>query len=613
MPTLTMGDTAIHGWMNQILRVDLSSGRIEREEPDRRMLEHYLGGRGLGARLLYEDLEPGIDPLGPENELIFAVGPLTGTSSPTSGRMSVSTKSPLTGTILDANAGGNWGVEFKRAGYDALVLEGRAKEPSVVVIDDDGIKIERAPEAWGKGVHQATEFLSEFNGGKYKVACIGPAGENLVLISSIMFDKTGDGRRGGVAARGGLGAVMGSKRLKAVLVNGSRKVSVYDQDGLKFFVAETRKKLNESPITSRALPRFGTDVLMNVINAHGMLPVRNFQRGQSDMAERVSGERITETILDRRSACYGCPIGCGRKTKTENESGDGPEYETVFALGPECGIFDLSKIAEANYLCNDLGLDTISIGVTIGCAMELQQRGIVEDLVEFGDGEGLKRMIKDIGERRGAGDEMAEGSRRFASRYGAQQYSMTVKGLELPAYDPRGAQGQALAYATSNRGGCHLRGYMIGWEVLGVPKLIDRFNWSGKADLLVRNQDVYASMDSLIVCKFIGYNVNQEYLARLLKAITGVDYDQEEVVRIGERIYTLERAFNAREGFDRDDDRLPRRFLEEPLEEGGSSGQLVNLESMLDDYYGIRGWDSEGRPTRERLDELDLEFVDTDW
>jgi aldehyde:ferredoxin oxidoreductase len=424
-----------------------------------------------------------------------------------------------------------------------------------------------------------------------------------------MFDKSGSGGRGGVAARGGPGAVMGSKKLKAVLVSGSKKVRVADPDALKFFVGETRKKLNESPITSQALPKFGTNVLVNVINTHGLLPIRNFQEGTSPDADGVSGETLTEKVLKKRSACYGCPIGCGRKTATPNESGDGPEYETVFALGPECGVFDIEKVTEANYLCNDYGLDTISTGVTIGCAMELSQRGILCEKIEFGDGEIVKSLVPMIANREGIGDSLAEGSKRFAGSLGSPEYSMSVKGMELPAYDPRGSQGMGLAYATSNRGGCHLRGYMIGWEVLGVPKLIDRFNWSGKADLLVRGQNQYAAMDSLIVCKFVGYNVNEEYLSRLLTAVTGEGYVQEDLMEIGEKVYTLERAFNAREGFDRKDDCLPPRFLNTPLEEGGSKGSVVHLEQMLDEYYSIRGWDENGLPVRETLDRLDLEFV----
>jgi len=595
--------------MNSILRVDLTSGRISREVPRRSDLQKFLGGRGLAARMLYEELRPGLDPLSPGNKLIFATGPVTGTAVPTSGRMSVSTKSPLTNTILDANAGGSWGPELKRAGYDALVIEGRAEKPCLLVIEEDAVDIKDGSDYWGMRVHEATQTLAGYGGREFRVACIGPAGERLVLISSIMFDKRGDGGRGGVAARGGVGAVMGSKNLKAILVRGSARVEVADPESLKFYVAETKKKLDESPITSRALPKFGTNVLMNVINSHGLLPVRNFQEGFSEKADDVSGESVTEKILKRRSACFGCPIGCGRKTATSRASGDGPEYETAFALGPECGVFDLETVAEANYLCNDYGLDTISTGVTIGCAMELSQRGILKEKVEFGDGQKLKALIPQIACREGLGLELGEGSKRFAERYGAGQYSMSVKGLELPAYDPRGSQGMGLAYATSNRGGCHLRGYMIGWEVLGVPKLIDRFSWSGKADLLVRGQDLYAAMDSLVVCKFLGYNVNQEYLARLLKAVTGVEYNQEDIMTIGERVYSLERAFNVREGFDRRDDRLPDRFIREPLLKGGSRGVTVKLEEMLDSYYAVRGWDSNGIPTRKTLDELGLDFV----
>ena len=606
---MPFGGEATYGWMNSVLRVDLGSGDVKKEVVDRSILEKFLGGRGLAARVLYQELESGVDPLGPENKLIFATGPVTGTAVPTSGRMSVSTKSPLTNTIMDANAGGSWGPELKAAGYDALIIEGAAEKPRLLVIEEDGVDLKDGKGYWGKKVHETTRSLAGYDGRKFRVACIGPAGEKLALISSIMFDKTGDGGRGGVAARGGVGAVMGSKKLKAVLVSGSRKVETANPESLKFYVAETKKKLDESPITSRALPKFGTNVLMNVINSHGLLPVRNFQEGFSDEADDVSGESVTGKILKKRSACFGCPIGCGRKTATAKASGDGPEYETAFALGPECGVFDLDAVTEANYLCNDYGLDTISTGVTIGCAMELSQRGILKEKVQFGDGEKLKALIPQIANREGLGDELAEGSKRFAERHNGGQYSMSVKGLELPAYDPRGSQGMGLAYATSNRGGCHLRGYMIGWELLGVPKLIDRFSWPGKADLLVRGQDLYGAMDSLIVCKFLGYNVNQEYLARLLKATTGVEYNQEDIMRVGERLYTLERAFNVREGFDRDDDRLPERFLKEPLVAGGSSGSTVRLEEMLDSYYGVRGWDSNGVPTRKTLHDLDLDFV----
>jgi aldehyde:ferredoxin oxidoreductase len=595
--------------MNSVLRVDLTEGEIARETPDEGMLRSFLGGRGLAAAVLYKELPAGTDPLGPENLLIFSAGPLTATTAPTSGRVSVSTKSPLTGTILDANAGGNWGPEMKRAGLDMMIIKGVSEDPVILVVDDDDAHLASAKDHWGKKVHEVTNELASYEGGRYRVATIGPGGENLVLISSIMLDKSGNGGRGGVAARGGLGAVMGSKRLKAVLVHGSKRVEVADPGGLKFFVAETRKKLNESPITSQALPKFGTNVLLNVINAHGLLPIRNFQEGYSEEADLVSGETVSERLLKKRSACYGCPIGCGRKTKTEKAEGDGPEYETVFALGPECGIFDISAVTEANYLCNDYGLDTISTGVTIGCAMELTQRGILKEGIEFGDPEAVKTLIRKIAEREGIGDKLAEGSRRFAEACGHPDYSMSVKGLELPAYDPRGSQGMGLAYATSNRGGCHLRGYMIGWEVLGVPKMIDRFNWSGKADLLVRGQNLYAAMDSLVVCKFIGYNVGEEYLSRLLNAVTGLQYDSEDIMGIGERIYTLERAFNSREGFGRQDDSLPRRFLEEPLKTGGSRDSVVHLEEMLRDYYAIRGWDSEGTPTRKTLEELGLDFV----
>ena len=592
----------MHGWMGKLLRINLSDKSIKEEPIDLEIWKLYLGGRGFGSWLLYQEVDSGIGALEPQNLLVFAAGPLTGTTAATPGRFSVSTKSPLTGTVMDANSGGKWGVYFKKCGYDALVVSGKADKPVYITINDDQVEIKDAAQLWGKDVHATTDLLLEMEGKGSSVMCIGPAGENLVLISAIMNDKDR------ALARGGVGAVMGSKNLKAVVAKGTRKIEIADPERMKFVTYETNKLVRQHPITSKGLPEFGTSVLVNIMNEAGIFPTRNYQQSQFEHAENVSGEAITEQILTKKAGCWGCIIQCARKTRTATEDGEGPEYESNWALGANCGIDDLEVITEANYLCNKLGLDTISAGGTISCAMELTERGIVDAGIRFGEKEKLKDFIRKIAYREEIGDELASGSKRFSAKYGAEQYSMQVKGLELPAYDPRGAQGQGLAYAISNRGGCHLRGgYVIGPEILGAPRMIDRFTSVGKAGHAVRSMDLGAAVDSMVVCRFATYAVSEFIWARLLTAVTGELYQPEEVIQIGERIVNLERLFNIREGFSRKDDTLPRRLLEEPVTSGPAQGRTVNLDPMLDEYYQFRGWDTNGAPLEKKLTELGLE------
>jgi len=595
------------GWMGKILKIDLSSGTILEEELDLEIAKLYLGGRGYGARVLYDRVGREIKPFDPENILVFATGPLTGTTAPTSGRYSVTTKSPLTGTILDANSGGRWGVLFKRCGYDAMIVTGKAPSPVYLNISDEGASIEDASDLWGKDVPTTTDILLGRATKRASVMCIGPAGENLVLFACIMNDKVR------TLGRGGTGAVMGSKNLKAIVASGSKPIPIHDPERMKFLTYESNKQLKQHPITSKGLPEFGTSVLVNIINECGMFPSRNFQESQFEGAEKTSGEAIAERILVKRAGCWGCIIQCARRTRTKNMEGEGPEYESNWALGSNCGIDDLEAITEASYLCNILGLDTISTGGTIACAMELNQRGIANTGLNFGDASKLKEIIKKIAYREGIGDELAEGSLRFARRYGAEEYAMQVKGLELPAYDPRGAQGQGLCYATTNRGGCHLRGgYMIGPEVLGAPKMLDRFAYTGKAGHAVRLQNFGAAIDSLVVCRFSTFALSELHWARLLSAATGDHFEPEELLEIGDRIYNLERLYNIREGFTRKDDTLPRRLLEEPVKSGPSKGQVVRLKEMLEEFYQFRNWDQNGIPTKEKLQQLGLE-VDGKW
>ena len=593
----------MQGWAGKILDIDLTSGAIETLPLDPEMARLFLGGRGLGARLLWDLVGPEVKPLDPENVLIFTTGPITASSSQTSNRFNVSTKSPLTGTLLHANSGGWWGMQFKRTGYDVLIVRGKAEKPVMISITPEGISLDDASELWGKTVFETTEALGQ-NNNKRNVLCIGPAGENQVRIAAIMNDKER------ALARGGAGAVMGSKNLKAIVVEGKEKNTPVDKDQFKFMLYETGKLIKASPLTSQALPEFGTTVVMNVVNEIGALPTRNFQQSQFEDAHKISGEAITDTILVKNQACWACPITCTRITKTKSgKEGEGPEFESAWAFGAQCGVGDLDAITEANFLCNDMGIDTISMGNTIGCAMEMAEKGFIENDLRFGDASKFLELISDTAHRRGFGDELAEGSYRLAEKHGAPELSMTVKKLELPAYDPRGMQGQGLVYATSNRGACHETGNMLGPEVLALPRLIDRFATQGKAGIVSVHQNSAAVIDSLVYCKFANMAVAEEFFARTLTAVTGQLFTADDLMRTGERVWNLERLYNLREGFTSADDTLPARLLNDPIAEGPSEGFVVNLDPMLIEYYQFRGWDVNGVPKPETLEELDLGFA----
>jgi len=582
-----------------MIKINLSKEEIYTEELSIEILNEYLGGRGLGVKLLYDNLGKGVDPLSPQNILVFSVGPLTSIPLPTSGRLSLVTKSPLTNTILHSNSGGFWGPFFRRNGYYALYITGKftGSSKGYILIDGTNIEIKDASELWGLTTEETLKKLTALEG-NCQVLMIGPAGENQVKFASIMNQAHR------AFGRGGAGAVMGSKGLKAIAVkNGQNKVQPQNPVYLKKLNQVAADKIRVFPITSQGLPLFGTAVMMKVINAFGMLPIKNNQKGADERIDLISGERLREKFFEKNESCFSCPIRCGRWTNTGDQRGKGPEFESLWALGPQCGIFDLKIITHANYLCNKLGLDTISTGNTIACAMELHQRGLLDRSISFGDSQKLMELVNEIAYKRNLGKELAEGALRFAKKYNGTQYAMQVKGLELPAYDPRGAMGQALNYATSNRGGCHLTGYLIAMELLGVPKLIDRLSIAAKADQLVLKQNQSAVEDSLIICKFVGFALGFDFQIRFLRAVTGRDdLTIAELVKIGERIYNLERLFNVQEGFTRIDDNLPERFLKEHL----PGGRIVPLDKLLDEYYHVRGWDDNGIPTNEVLEKLNL-------
>ena len=597
------------GTFNKLLSVQLTGKTITDEKIDEAIFQEYLGGRGLGVKLFTDRVPKNLDPLGEDNQLIFATGPITGTAVPTSGRFALVTKSPLTGTIFYSNTGGFIAPMFKRCGYDAMAISGKLDAPGYLLIDgENNTEIKSADGLWGLDTRETMAKLKEIEGKNVHVLMIGPAGENLVSFAAIMND--GDHRAFG---RGGVGAVMGSKNLKAIVVkSGKAKVETHDPDRLKKFVQTAYDKIKVVPITNSALPMFGTAGLVNIINELGMLPTNNFQKGASEHADKISGEAIREKILVKDEGCYACPIRCGRLTKAGSMEGKGPEYESVVLLGSNLGIFDLEVVTQANYLCNLYGLDTISTGGVIGCAMELAQKGKLSvEGVKFGNTEILLKLVKQIAFKEGFGKDLAQGVVKLAAQYGSPASAIHVKGLDLPAYDPRGSMGHALGYATSNRGGCHLTGYLAAMEIFAAPKKIPRLTTGGKADLLVLKQHQSVIEDSLIVCKFAGWAVGMDFSSRFATAITGEEMDITRLMIIGERVYNLERMYNLQEGITGETDTLPKRFTDEPFTEGYSKGQVVPLKNMLKDYYAVRKWDSQGVPTPEKLAALNLSAAGT--
>ncbi|MDO9535364.1 MAG: aldehyde ferredoxin oxidoreductase family protein [Bacillota bacterium] len=580
------------GWWGKGLEVDLGSGEIVVKRLPREIYEMYLGGRGLGVKLLWDHLQAGIDPLSPQNVMIFAAGPLTGTRAPAAGRHAVVTKSPLTGTIFDGNAGGYWGTALKKAGYDYILFKGRAPSPVFLLIRGDRVSLESAAFLWGKNTDQTIRLLKDKfpaeGKRRYGIACIGRAGENGVAFACIMND------RGNTCGRGGLGAVMGSKNLKAVVVGGEETVPLADDEAFEEYRRDILRLLVASPVSSKGLSSFGTSVLVNLINYMKLLPTDNFRRVYFEEAYEVSGEKIRDNYERKKRACFGCPIAC----KSRAGEMEIPEYETLALLGPACNNSSLESIMEMNHLCNDYGLDTITTGATLSCYAEILGRDLLQ--------EEMLELIREVGEHEGAGAQLSRGSALLAAKMGQPGAAMQVKKLELPGYDPRGALGMALGYATSNRGGCHLRAYMIGPEIFGKPKLLNRLTFVGKSGLLPVFQNFFTTMDSLVVCKFVSFSAGEEELAAILSSVTGVHFSAQDLLRIGERIWNLERLFNLREGFSVSDDTLPERFFHNS-DDGYAKG-LNRDEFMraLREYYFYRGWTEEGVPTGEKLTQLGI-------
>ena len=597
----------MYGWIGQLLRVNLSSGEAKVEKLDPVLARDYVGARGLASKILYDEIDPRVDALAPENKLIFMTGPLTGTTAISGSRYNVVTKSPLTGTIAASSSGGYFGGELKYAGFDGIIFEGRAAEPVYLWIEDGSFELRPAGELWGKNVPETEDAIRAATCPNAKVACIGPAGEKLVRFACIMNDKHR------AAGRSGVGAVMGSKNLKAIAVRGHGGVKVADGAAFREAVLAAMAKIKANDVTHGGLPAYGTGVLVNIINAHGGLPTRNFQTGVFPGAEKISGEALAANYLVRKKGCLACPVACGRATLVPGGPyaghGEGPEYEAQWSLGADCGIDDLSAIVKANFLANELGYDPITFGSTLACAMELYEKGYLpagdtEVPLEFGNAAVMVATARQVAYREGIGDLLAEGSYRLAERYGHPELSMTSKKQEYPAYDPRAIQGIGLNYATSNRGGCHVRGYTIASEVLGIPIQTDPLTAEGKAALDKAFQDLTALVDASGICLFTTFALGAPDVVSMLAPATGVDYNEESGLLVGERIYNLERLFNFAAGLTKADDTIAPRLLEEPMPEGPAKGKTSSLAQMLAEYYQVRGWDQEGRvtaATRERL------------
>ncbi|UCD86231.1 MAG: aldehyde ferredoxin oxidoreductase family protein [Desulfobacterales bacterium] len=615
----------LYSFMGKVLRVNLSDGKISEEEIPEDSARKFLGGIGIATKYLYDEVPKGADPLGPENRLILMSGPLTGTISPSAGRYDVVCKSPLTGIWGHANSGGSWAQRLKGSGFDGVILEGISPKPVYLVVQDGKAELRDASHLWGKLVPETQDRIIEELGKDFRVVCIGPAGEKLVRYACLMNEKHR------AAGRGGVGTVMGSKRVKAIAVSGKQTPKIANPEEFRQVAKKQYDLLNESMLKV-GLESFGTNMLIDMVNAKGGLPTRNWQTGVFDIEDTISAQAMTDKVLESKVNCFACPIACGRQTVIKKgpwagAKGEGPEYESVVTLGPMTGVNDMEAITKANYLCNEYGLDTISAGNTIGFAMECYEKGLLSDeqtgglQLKFGDANLMVELTEKIGKREGIGDLLAEGARIMSQKLGkgSEKFAMQVKGLELPAYDPRAAKITGLGYVTAMRGGDHMAGYVQGPAFLDTPFLVvdeskidDVFVEDPKqVKVLVDQENALTFFDLAGCCKFMGLLLKAEEWVDLVANATGWDFDVNDFRKTGERVYNLVRAYNVREGQTRAHDILPDRLHDEPLPEGPGKGMVLSREKLnmyLDTYYDLRGWDkTTGKPTREKLSELGFE------
>jgi aldehyde:ferredoxin oxidoreductase len=612
-------------WAGKILRVNLTQGTCTPEALNRQWAQEYLGQRGLATKYLVEEIDPKVDPLSAENKMIMTTGPLTGTMAATSGRYSVVTKGPLTNCVACSNSGGFIGAEMRFAGWDMIIFEGKSPTPVYLYIVNDRAQLLCAEEIWGTSVWRTDEWLhAKHQDPMLRIAAVGRSAEAGCLYAAVVNDLHR------AAGRSGVGTVMASKNLKAVAIRGTKGVGNIKDFG-KFMQAVNagKKVLADNAVTGQGLPTYGTQVLMNVINEMGALPTRNMREVQFEGASKVSGEAMHEKRpsdgkpnLTTNAGCFGCTIACGRIStidkghfSIENKpeywgNSGGLEYEAAWAMGPDTGVDDLDALTYVNFLCNEDGFDPISFGATMAAAIELFKLGAITTehtggkALSFGSAQALVWGAETLVSGEGFGKDLGLGSKRLCEKYGHPELSMTVKGQEFPAYDPRGIQGMGLAYATSNRGACHLRGYTVASEVLGIPEKTDPLETEGKAGLVKAFQDATAAVDSSGLCLFTTFAWSLEDIAPQVDGACEGDWSAERLVELGERVWNMERDFNLRAGLSAADDTLPQRLLKEAAKTGPAQGRVNDLDKMLPEYYELRGWSPDGVPTeatRQRL------------
>jgi len=613
-------------WTRKILRVNLTDRTCTSEPLNMDWAHDYLGQRGLATKYLASEIDPKVDPLSPDNKIIWATGPLTGTMASTGGRYSVVTKGPLTGAIACSNSGGYFGAELKFAGWDMVIIEGRASSPVYLSIENDKVELRDASHLWGKTVWETEgQIKSEHQDPQIRVSCIGRTGENGVLYAAIVNDLHR------AAGRSGVGAVAGSKNLKAIAVRGTLGVgNIANPKEFMKVTFEKKKILKDNAVTGQGLPTYGTQVLMNVINEIGAMPTRNHKDVQFEGARKISAEAMHEpresdgkAQLVNNQACFGCTIACGRISKIDAThytvvnspkywgASGGLEYEAAWALGCANGVDDLDALQYATMLCNEDGFDPISFGATIGAVMELYEMGVLtkEEIgieAPFGSSKALTYLTEITARGEGFGKIIGLGSKRLCEKYGHPELSMSVKGQEFPAYDARAVQGMGLTYATSNRGACHLRSYTISSEVLGIPVKTDPLTTEGKPALVKAFQDATAVVDSTGLCVFTTFAWALSDIQPQLQAACEGDWSMEKLDLMGERIWNMERQFNNAAGFTRKDDDLPARLKTEAAKVGPAKGLVSGIDKMIPEYYDLRGWDTEGRPTAETVARLGL-------
>ncbi len=584
------------GYQNKVLRINLTEKKASTEPLRMDFAEKYVGSKGLAIRYMYEELKPGIDALGADNKLFLTTGPFTGTPVPCSGKLSVAAKSPATGTMNDCSIGGHAGIKIKFAGYDMIIFEGQLAKPGYVIIEDDEISFADAGDLWGKGSHETESLLAEQYGREFSILSIGPAGENLSNMACINSDYYRQ------AGRGGIGAVMGSKKMKAILIKGTGGVKVPDIAKATDRILEL---LHEDVLQedNTFVYDAGTTAFLEACNDGGILPWKNFSDATDEKWTEYNGDVLMEHREGKRG-CGSCGLGCGNFLKIGDAVCEGPEYETISVAGPNAGIRDPYAIVKFNQVADDVGLDTISAGDTIIWAMEMTEKGIHDFGIKFGDGEGMVRLLKEMATRTGVGAELADGVKLASEKYGGTDFAMHVKGLEYPQYEPRGSWGMSLSYAISDRGACHMRSYAPNVEVFAaaVPPYISE----GKGQMVYDLQEFNAIKFSLCICDFWG-TINYDIMAELMTLITGREWTSEEMGEVGRRVINIARAFNQREGFNRAHDTVPKRIVKEALKSGPAAGQVIPqeaFEDMLDQYYEVMGWNKDGTMPEELIQSI---------